>query len=110
MQALKSIGLFITGILFGIVIDVVSYNLVEGMVCMPDFPSTCFVTQHAAFRPLIHGLLLLNPFATCAMFLMLQSGERVQRVAHVSLAVLVSLVIALAVCANFIRPQYRALG
>ncbi len=110
MQALQRVALLVAGLLFGVVVDVVVYNLIEDMACIPDFPNTCFVTQHAALRPLIHAALILIPLVTCVIFLMLQSNENIKKFAQVSLVILVFAVIALALCAKFIHPQYGVIG
>jgi hypothetical protein len=110
MHALRTISLFVAGLLFGFVVDVVAYNLFEGMVCIPDFPSTCFVTQHSALRPIVNALLILIPLTTCVIFCLFQSNGLAQKLAHISLVALVFAVITLAVCANFIHPQSGAIG
>ena len=72
MAGRKAAGLVVAGLLFGVVVDIVGYNIIYDIICTPTHPDTCFTTEHASLSPFLNAALVLIPIATAIAFGLLQ--------------------------------------
>ena len=72
MKTISVIGMLMLGFLYGIVVDVVAYNLIENIACNSAHPNTCLNTT--AQELLAKGIIMPIAYSITFPTLLIQSS------------------------------------
>jgi glucan phosphoethanolaminetransferase (alkaline phosphatase superfamily) len=82
MKSFGTLGMFMAGLVYGVIVYSVGYSLLDDFVCKSTHPDTCFVTQHGNLHPIVYIALFTVPIV---MFTLLLREGKARRAAILSL-------------------------